>query len=161
MYRLAPESPAYNVFFAVRLAPDADISALRRALQMLISRHSSLRTIYTLRDGEPVQQILDDSQVWFEETDASAWSEDELNARLTEVAHRPFDLENGPLLRVNIFSHLADGYIFLLNIHRIATLQTVPSLLRVLLETGGLENCESLKRLFCGGLSWSKGVNIL
>jgi len=121
MYRLAPESPAYNVFFAVRIGPDVDISALRRAFQMLIFRHPSLRTIYTLRDGEPVQQIPDDSQVWFEETDASTWSEDELNARLTEEAHRPFDLENGPLLRVNIFSRLTGGYIFLLNIHHIAT----------------------------------------
>jgi amino acid adenylation domain-containing protein/FkbM family methyltransferase len=34
---------------------------------------------------------------------------------------------------------------------RITTLQVVPSLLRVLLEEPGLENCSTLRRVFCGG----------
>lgn len=33
----------------------------------------------------------------------------------------------------------------------ITTLQVVPSMLRMLVETGGLEECRSLRRVFCGG----------
>jgi len=48
--------------------------------------------------------------------------------------------------------HIDSDYMFrTINEHKITTLQLVPSLLRMLLDAGGLETCTSLKRLFCGG----------
>lgn len=35
--------------------------------------------------------------------------------------------------------------------HQVTTLQLVPSLLRMLLEQGGIATCRTLKRIFCGG----------
>ena len=35
--------------------------------------------------------------------DASTWSEETLRHRLEEEAHRPFDLERGPLVRMHSF----------------------------------------------------------
>jgi hypothetical protein len=102
MYQLAPKSTAYNVFFALRIR-NADISALREAFHALILRHPSLRTVYAMREGEPAQEIREDSENWFTETDASAWTEEKLTACLNEEAHRPFDLEKGPVMRVHLF----------------------------------------------------------
>ena len=45
----------------------------------------------------------------------------------------------------------SDYLIEVINQYKITVLQLVPSLLRMLLETRGLANCQELKRVFCGG----------
>ena len=114
LYTLAPQSWAYNTLFAARICSHVDVPALQRAFGALLDRHPSLRTTYTLRDGRPVQQVHEHAQVHFEETDASACSQTALKNRLVEEARRPFNLERGPLLRVNLFTQSATEHILLL-----------------------------------------------
>jgi natural product biosynthesis luciferase-like monooxygenase protein len=120
LHQLAPESAAYNVFFAMRVLSDLNVPALRRAFQALINRHPSLRTTYFTRDGQPAQLIHEGREVYFEEIDASTWSADELAERLVEAAHRPFDLEHGPLFRVHLFTRAAGQHVLVLTAHHIA-----------------------------------------
>ena len=121
LYKLAPESWAYNVLFAARIRRSCvDVSALQNAFQALIERHPALRTTYTVHDSKPVQQVHDHSQLHFEETDASGWSQDELNNYVVKAARRPFDLERGPLLRVNLFTVAPTEHVLLLTVHHIA-----------------------------------------
>ena len=119
LHQLAPESMVYNVSFAARICSDVDIPALRRAFQALIDRHPSLRTTFSAHSGKPVQQVHKHLKVYFEETDASAWSGDEVKTRLLEDTYRPFDLERGPLLRASLFSRSAREHILLLVVHHI------------------------------------------
>jgi hypothetical protein len=119
LYQLAPESAIYNVNFAARIACDLDVSGLRRALQRLIDRHPSLRTTFPARSGKPVQQVHDHLKVHFDEVDGSAWSEEELKARLLAEAYRPFDLERGPLLRVSLIMRSSREHVLLLVVHHI------------------------------------------
>jgi amino acid adenylation domain-containing protein len=42
--------------------------------------------------------------------------------------------------------------------HQVTTLQLVPSMLRMMLDEGGLETCDSLRRLFCGGEALAEEV---
>ncbi|MFR9769176.1 amino acid adenylation domain-containing protein [Nocardia sp. SC052] len=57
--RLEPDSPAYNMPFAVRLTGTLDLPALRQALADVIERHEVLRTRYPVAaDGQPYQEIL-------------------------------------------------------------------------------------------------------
>ncbi|WGV25108.1 non-ribosomal peptide synthetase [Halotia branconii] len=61
-------------------------------------------------------------------------------------------LVGGQLLLAQPGGH-ADGA-YLLNViaqQKVTTVQFVPSLLRILLEQGGIETCDSLKQVFCGG----------
>ena len=120
LYQLAPESAAYDQAFAWRIRSDLDVPALRRAFQALVDRHPVLRTTYVMRDGRPVQQIHRHQKVHFEEIDASTWSWGELKDRLVEEAHRPFDLERGPILRVGLFTRSAQEHILLMVVHHIA-----------------------------------------
>ena len=117
--QFAPESSVYNVSFAGRIRSDVDIPAFRRAFQALVDRHPSLRTTIAVRSGKPVQQIHEHQPVHFEATDASTWREDELQTRLVEETQRPFDLERGPVMRVNLFTRSAQEHILLLVIHHI------------------------------------------
>jgi amino acid adenylation domain-containing protein len=109
----------YNVSFAARIASELDIPALRRSFQALVDRHPCLRTTFSVHSGKPAQRIHRGAKVHFEELDASAWSHSELESRLTDEAHRPFDLEQGPLLRVSVFKRSAREHYLLLVVHHI------------------------------------------
>jgi hypothetical protein len=119
LYQLAPESMVYNVNFAARIRSDIDISALRRAFQALVDRHPALRTTFCVRSGKPAQRVHPQLAVHFVETDASAWDSEVLQTRLLEEAYRPFDLERGPVLRVNLFTCSAKDHVLLLVVHHI------------------------------------------
>ena len=119
LHQLAPESPAYNIAAAVRLRADLDIPALQRTFQKLVDRHPALRTTFIAPDGEPRQWVHEFREVYFYKEDASAWSDAFLNNRLVEDAYRPFNLEQGPLLRVSLFTRSANEYILLLVVHHI------------------------------------------
>ncbi len=55
----------------------------------------------------------------FSEEDASTWSEEFLLHCLSGEAYRPFDLERGPLMRLQLFTRAPDEHIFLLVVHYI------------------------------------------
>jgi amino acid adenylation domain-containing protein len=117
--QLAPDSMVYNVSFAARISSELNVPALRRSFQALVDRHPCLRTTFSVHGGKPAQRIHQHAKVHFEETDASAWSRDDLVPRLTDEAHRPFDLERGPLLRVNVFTRSPREHFLLLVVHHI------------------------------------------
>jgi hypothetical protein len=117
--QLAPESMVYNVSFAARINSEVDIQALRRSFQGLVDRHPCLRTNFAVHRGKPVQRIHQNAKIQFNETDASAWSREDLKSRLTDEAHRPFDLERDPLFRVRLFTSAAKEHCLLLVVHHI------------------------------------------
>lgn len=119
LYQLAPESSVYNVNFAARINADLNVSALRRAFQMLVNRHPMLRTTFPVHFGRPLQRVFDVKEVRFREVDAAAWSAEELQARLLEEAYCRFDLERGPLLQVSLFKCSAREHILVIVVHHI------------------------------------------
>lgn len=115
LQQLEPQSPAYNVPATLRLKGHLNPAALQTALDQLVQRHEPLRT--TLRfTGERLEQVIapalvvpliitdfSDRDEALGETAASQW--------IGVEANKPFDLEQGPLLRVNLarlgpFEHL-------------------------------------------------------
>ena len=119
LQRLSPESAAYNIASAMRIKTGLDVSALRRSFQALIDRHASLRTVFPVLDGKPVQRVQERMKVCFEYQDASAWNEVDLKEGLVEEAHRSFDLERDSLLRVHLFRRSAEEHVMLLVAHHI------------------------------------------
>ncbi len=119
LHQLAPDSPAYNIAAAVQVEAALDLAVLRQALQALIGRHAALRNTFAAPQGEPFQQVHAVMEPGLEHYDATSWSETELRARMTDAAHRPFDLARGPLLRVTVFSRAAEAHVLLLTIHHI------------------------------------------
>ncbi|MBV9791223.1 MAG: amino acid adenylation domain-containing protein, partial [Chloroflexi bacterium] len=102
--QLAPNSPAYNIFVALRLTGSLDGSALQRSFDTLIERHESLRTVFALVDGAPMQVIRPPQPIAITTLDLRALPAAEREAlaqqRTAEEAYTPFDLAQGPLLRV-------------------------------------------------------------
>jgi amino acid adenylation domain-containing protein len=121
LFRLAPESAAYNILYAARVHIHLDIAALQHSMQALVRRYPILTATYTTRDGEPVHQFHEDAVIPIEVIDASRWNEEYLHKQLYTEGKCPFDLEHGPVLRLKVFQLGVQDTILSLTIHHIAT----------------------------------------
>ncbi len=119
LYQLDRTSSAYNVWYPSRIRSAIDLGAFRRAIQVMVDRHGSMRTTYEERAGQLLQRVHERIPVPFEVVDASSWSEAEVRQRVEEEMHRPFDLEHGPLLRIHLFSRSAEDHVFVLTAHHV------------------------------------------
>ncbi|MCP4702330.1 MAG: amino acid adenylation domain-containing protein [Gammaproteobacteria bacterium] len=119
LYQTAPASAAYNIAFATRIRSRTDVSALQHAFQTLVTRHPMLRAVFTVQDGKPVQEIADYQEVRFENIEASGWDWETLTRKVSEAYRRPFDLEQGSALRVELFTRTDSDHILLLTMHHI------------------------------------------
>ncbi|NWF61302.1 MAG: amino acid adenylation domain-containing protein [Fischerella sp.] len=165
LYKLAPTSAAYNVAFTARIRSHLNIPALQRAFQQLVNRHPTLRTTFAQKDGEPFQQVHEYQEVNFENIDASAWNEDELISQVIAAYQRPFDLEKGNLLRVNLFTCCEDNYVILLTIHHIVidgfSLGIIFDELRLLYEaenTGRVISLPAIKYQYQDFVQWQRNI---
>jgi len=119
--QIAKDDPFYNMPLAARLHGPLDRAALESAVSQLVARHESLRTTYHLVDGEPRRTIHDELPIRCTWGDLSSSSDPEskLRRRLRVAGRAPFDLENGPLLRVNVIRLRDDEHVILLVMHHI------------------------------------------
>ena len=163
LHQLAPESPAYNIASAVSVRAALDVSALHRAVQALVDRHSMLRTTFSTLDGKPVQHIHSSVRVCFQVEDASTMSEATLNELLIRESHTPFDLEYGLLLRVKVFRRAPQEHIILLVVHHILvdfwSLSVMTHELGQLYEaevTGARRNLPSLRLQYADYVHWQR-----
>ena len=123
--QLEPGASSFNIPTAVRFSGDLNIQILKRSLEKIIQRHEALRTIFISEGGKPVQKILPDIEFDFTTITGDKNTPDaELEANaikwFEEQARKPFDLSEGPLLRVNLFK-LSRDYLVLLTVHHIVT----------------------------------------
>ncbi|MCL6751962.1 amino acid adenylation domain-containing protein [Nostoc sp. CCCryo 231-06] len=119
LHQLAPESPAYNIANALRIHGELDISALHRAFQTLVERHAILGATFLNVDGHPIQQVHKHVEVCWQQEDAATWDEEFLSDRLFKKAYHPFNLEQGPLMRVSLLTRSQTEHILLLVVHHI------------------------------------------
>ncbi|MGE7955443.1 non-ribosomal peptide synthase/polyketide synthase [Pseudomonas sp. NPDC089530] len=118
LWQLDPESAAYHVPSALRLKGRLDLSALQRSFDALVARHESLRT-RLLQDGEQTWQVIDAAssvQIHLQEAD-----EIRLASLVEQEIARPFDLEQGPLLRVTLLRLSEEEHVLVLVQHHIAS----------------------------------------
>ncbi len=117
--QLQPDSPFYNVPLAFHLSGRLDVAALTRALETIITRHESLRTVFDEVDDEPVQRILPTQPLSFSLIDLT--STEEARKLLRAEAERHFDFKTGPLFRTTLIMLDETEHILLLNAHHIVS----------------------------------------
>jgi hypothetical protein len=120
--QLAPGEPTYNMPYAVWLDGPLDVQALQRALDVMVARHAVFRTSIVSFDGVPEQVVADACELPIEHIEiAQDLAGDEAvkqaEAIAAEVAHKPFDLADGPLFRPALIAAGPDRHMFLLTMH--------------------------------------------
>jgi amino acid adenylation domain-containing protein len=116
--RLNRHDHAYNVYHALRLHGELDRAALRAALDGLVARHETLRTVFVPGDGLPVQRVLPAALVDLVERDLGRDDVDEL---VRAFCRAPFDLSAGPVFRAQLIRRAPDDHVLVLALPHIAT----------------------------------------
>ncbi len=117
--RNATNPSAYNEGFAARIVSDFSLPLLKKVFQRLVNKHAALRTRYGLEDEAVYQEVAGYQEVDFRVTDATAWSDAELRVRVKEAFDEPFDLAQGQVFRVVLFT-TPRGSVLLVALHHIA-----------------------------------------
>lgn len=124
--QLEPNSPLYNLFTVLRLRGALNIRVLTQAVNELVKRHESLRTVFVVEgEGRPAQRILPELKIPLELVDlrgmAEAAQEAESHRLIQAEAQAPFHLTEGPLLRARLIRLADEEHLALLNMHHIIT----------------------------------------
>src|SRR6185436_5826703 len=113
-------SAAYNIAFTGRVRSPLRPDALRAAFQGLVDRHAMLRSVFPTESGQPVRRPAKSRRVAFNIVDASNWPDDVIHERLRLDIDRPFDLANGPVLRVHLYTRSGADAFLAVVVHHIA-----------------------------------------
>ncbi|MBV4482774.1 amino acid adenylation domain-containing protein [Pseudomonas khavaziana] len=116
LWQLEPHSAAYHIPSALRLKGQLDLAALQRSFDSLLARHESLRTHIRQEHDGAVQVIEPRVSLPIIRADVD---EAQLQARVEALIAQPFDLQEGPLLRVTLLRLAADEHVLVLVQHHI------------------------------------------
>ncbi|HET6262476.1 MAG TPA: amino acid adenylation domain-containing protein, partial [Chloroflexia bacterium] len=123
--QLEPGSAFYNVPVATRLKGPLDTQALERSLAELVRRHEALRTTISVVEGEPVQVVAPSADSPLPVVDLSHMREEareaEAHRLAEEEARKPFDLAQGPLIRITLLRIGEQDHMLLLTMHHIVS----------------------------------------
>ncbi|WP_306215210.1 condensation domain-containing protein [Actinoplanes sp. RD1] len=115
-----PGAATYNVPVLLRWRERADPAALARALTAVAGRHETLRTVYRVRDDEPVQLALPPAPVPVRVIEATGASWADVRDDALAEGRAPIDLAAGPVLRAAVWTGLTGGDAVLIVVHHIA-----------------------------------------
>ncbi len=119
--QLQPGNTAYNLPLVLPFRDPVDAPLLRRALDLLVVRHESLRTTFAVIGGLPVQCVAAESSIELQELDIRGRFDAHEHAQrvLREQVMRPFDLQRGPLVRALLVHRAPDESLLLVTMHHI------------------------------------------
>ncbi|GAB2658841.1 hypothetical protein GCM10027271_16910 [Saccharopolyspora gloriosae] len=114
----------YTLQVTVDLEGPLDTDAVRAAGQALLRRHPALRSGFRhLRSGEPVQVVLPEVELPWQETDLSHLPADERAAELERLTEqewaRRFDLARPPLVRLGVVRTEPDRFRLMWTVHHV------------------------------------------
>jgi acyl carrier protein len=123
LHQIAPESPTFHLAMPVLLRGPLDAGALARSLTEIVRRHETLRTIFPVHEGQPMQRIQAPFTVDLPVTDFAPLPPEEreraIRERIATAAAKPFDLERGPLFRAELLRRSEQEHVGLLCMHHI------------------------------------------
>ncbi|GKS97674.1 amino acid adenylation domain-containing protein [Acidovorax sp. SUPP2825] len=123
LWQLDPTSSAYHIAGALRLFGALEMDAVRTCFAQLLHRHEALRTVFPLSNsGQPQQVVLahmalDIAMQDLQGSDAQS----RVDAEIRRVSTTPFDLTQGPLLRVAVLKLAEAEHVLVVAMHHIVS----------------------------------------
>jgi Condensation domain len=117
--RAEPASSYFNIPIAFRLKGRLDPNALEGALNAVVRRHDTLRTVFEETDGSVAKKVLPDLRTRLARHEIASAPEPErhLAMLLAREADAPFDLQTGPLFRTGLVTLSEREHVLFLTIH--------------------------------------------
>ena len=118
LWQLEPTSTAYHMAGALRLKGELNLPALRASFAALVQRHEALRTMFAAAADGSAEQIIPASLALdiplLQATDAA-----HAMALVQQLTSAPFDLTQGPLLRVAVIAEAPGQHVLVVVKHHI------------------------------------------
>jgi len=112
----------YRAQCAVLIEGSLNLPVLKAVLRNILDRYEILRTAFRCPNGTniPVQAVNEQSAPWIEEYNLSTCDTSrqaaEIEALFQKVGRIPFDLANGPVLRISLLTLAAGRHMLLVNV---------------------------------------------
>src|SRR5579863_1063593 len=123
--RFEPGTAAYHLPYVFWIKGALRLDVLTRAFHAAIQRHASLRTVFDCVDDQVRQVVLSDLDIKIPVIDLTevpaGERESEALRMASEESKKPFDLSEGPLLRVVVFRLGPETCLLLVVMHHIIT----------------------------------------
>jgi len=123
--QVQPGNPAYNIAVRFRLQGRLRVEELERALNEVVRRHESLRTVFAVVDGVPVQVVAPRLSIRLRRDDLRVGSDNDRRERArlvaTEEARDRFNLAKGPLIRARLLRLDDEEHTLLVTTHHIVS----------------------------------------
>jgi amino acid adenylation domain-containing protein len=125
LHQLEPESVAYNLPRAIHLTGDLNLAALTQSFSEIVRRHEVLRTTFQTCQGAPVPVVAPAVPLRLPIIDlqhlAAEASRQAVQDLTLQEAQHPFDLAQGPLLRLKLLKLSPQEQVLLLTLHHIVS----------------------------------------
>ncbi|MFC0562219.1 non-ribosomal peptide synthetase [Halalkalibacter alkalisediminis] len=116
-------STSYTIPQKYRVKGKLDAVLLEKALNLVIKRHESLRTVVREKGGKGFQEIREDVSIKLSEENIENLSEELQLTRLSKIEETlqsmSFDVEEGPLLVVRLVKLSESEFVLYVNIHHL------------------------------------------
>lgn len=113
----------FNISQALKITGNLQISLLEKALNLILRRHESLRTVFKVVNNEPCQVINDWHTLKLEVIDLTNLPDEVKEAEAINLAmneaRTPFDISVGPLWRNKLIKLSENQYLFIIIMHHI------------------------------------------
>jgi amino acid adenylation domain-containing protein len=121
--QLLPGSASYSIPLVFRLTGSLQQLHLHHSIQAIVRRHEILRTTFELAGGQLMQMISPEISVPFTVRDLQTLPdpqrEEAALEQIWQEIQQPFDLNQGPLLRVGLWQLQDTEHLLLLLLHHI------------------------------------------
>jgi hypothetical protein len=121
--QLEPGNRVYHIPAVLRLHGELNITVLSEAVNEIVRRHETLRTTFPSAEGNPYQRISSPAPMPIKRIDLRnvlpESREQSLHALTESEIEKPFDLAEGPLLRLAVYEMGEQHHVLCLTAHHI------------------------------------------
>ena len=105
MQQLEPTSTSYNIGMAFKFFHKFEEEIFRAAVEVLMSNHTILKTVFKDENGQVCQYISEKAIYDLHITQVQGWEETAITQKVNEDFHTSYDLLKEPLLRIYLYKN--------------------------------------------------------
>ncbi len=130
LQELNPKSPFYHYVERYSFSGKPDLERLIASFEKVVLKHEILRTTFPLTDGTPVQLVHAEPRIELNIIPTVMLSPESFDTLAREEANKPFDLQQGPLVRISVLKQTDFKFDLVLTLHHMITDQWSSMLMR-------------------------------
>ncbi len=118
-WKLNQSSSAYNIYATYVLTGNIDITRLKLAIQKVANHYECFRTKFNELNGVLYQEINEQAEIEYFEECINNSVHEYVKVKISEVSHKPFDILNESLIRVQLLEKMESEVIVTFCFHHI------------------------------------------